>query len=122
MKTTLAILLASTALTLGFAIPAWSMMPDELRPQASQRAAEGAFDAGALVRLASDVGDSNDDEGRRMSRGEDDHDDEDSDDDDDDGEDEGSTGAAAGPAPAGAIVPPRNGLFGSGAAPKVKVN
>lgn len=37
------------------------------------------------------------------------------DDDDDDG-------GARNPAPAGTVAPPKNGLFGDGAAPKVKVN
>ncbi|MGF7159873.1 hypothetical protein FHS85_001492 [Rhodoligotrophos appendicifer] len=120
MKTTFAILLASTALTLGFAIPAWSVMHDGPRPQASRYATEDASRAGAHLLIASDDDDSDDDEGRRMSRGGDDDDDEDSDDDGDE-EDDGSTGAAA-PAPAGTVVPPNNGLFGSGAAPKVKVN
>ena len=41
----------------------------------------------------------------------------------DDEDDDGSPGAAsASPAPAGTVAPPANGLFGSGAMPKVKVN
>lgn len=124
MKTTFAILLASTALTLGFAIPAWSVMHDGPQSQASRHATEEASGASAHFPLASDDDRSDDDEGRRMSQsGDDDDDDEESDDaDDDDGEGQGSTGAAAGAAQTGTVVPPNNGLFGNGAAPKVKVN
>ena len=125
MKTTFAILLASTALTLGFGIPAWSVMHDGPRSQTSRHATEDASITGAHLLLASDDGGSDDDGGLRMSRGEYDDDDEDNDDDgdeEDDDEDEDPTGAAVGPAPAGTVVPPNNGLFGNGAAPKVKVN
>ncbi len=124
MKTTSAILLASTALTLGFAIPAWSVMHDAPQSQASRHATEDSSSGSAHSLLVSDDGRSDDDEGRRMSRSEDDDDDDDDSDeeDDDDGEGQGSTGAAAGPAQTGTVIPPNNGLFGNGAAPKIKVN
>ena len=125
MKTTLAILLASTALTLGFAIPAWSLMDDGPQSQALRHATGDSSTGSAHSLLASDDDRSDDDEGRRMSRsGDDDDDDEESDeeDEDDDGEGQGSIGAAAGAAQTGTVVPPNNGLFGNGAAPKVKVN
>ncbi|OWY04409.1 PepSY domain-containing protein [Thioclava sp. IC9] len=48
-----------------------------------------------------------------------DYDDDDEDDDDDD-DDYGAS--ARNPAPAGTVAPPKNGLFGDGAPPKVQVN
>ncbi len=49
--------------------------------------------------------------------------DEDEDDDDDCGDDEdgGACAMGVGPAKAGTVAPPANGLFGSGAAPQVQV-
>lgn len=44
------------------------------------------------------------------------------DDDEDDDDDDDDRGAARNPAPAGTVTPPQNGLFGSGAAPKVQMN
>lgn len=122
MKPTLAILLASTALTLGFAIPAWSVMHDGPQSQASRHATEDASGSSAHFLLASDDDRSDDDEGRRMSRSGDDDDEDEESDEEDDGEGQGSIGAAPGAAQTGTVVPPNNGLFGNGAAPKVKVN
>ncbi len=127
MKRTFAILFASTALTVGVGLPAWSAMHDAARPQASREAVEDASDEGANLLFASDDSRRDRDHGRRFGRGDDDDDhdegdDDDSDDDDDDDDDGYRSGAAAGPAPAGTVAPPNNGLFGNGAAPKVKVN
>ncbi len=127
MKRTFAILFASTALTVGVGLPAWSAMHDAPRPQASREAVDDASDESANLLFASDDGRRDRDHGRRLGRGDnDDHDDDDHDDgddnDDDDDDDGYRSGAAAGPAPAGTVAPPNNGLFGSGAAPKVQVN
>lgn len=127
MKRTFAILFASTALTVGVGLPAWSAMHDAPRPHASREAVEDASDEGATLLFASDDRRSDRDHGRRLGRGDDDDDndegdDDDDSDDDDDDDDSYRSGAAAGPARAGTVAPPNNGLFGSGEAPKVKVN
>lgn len=122
MTKTFTILFASTALAVGAGIPAWSAMYGELRPQVSREAAADASNEGAEPLFASDDGRIDLDHGRRLGR--DDNDDgSDNDADDDDDESDGyEGGAAAKPAPVGTVAPPGNGLFGSGAAPKVKVN
>ena len=124
MKRTFAILFASTALTVGVGLPAWSAMHDAARPHASRETVEDASDEGANLLFASDDRRSDRDHGRRLGRGDDDDDHHEGDDDDDsDDDDDGYRGGAAvGPARAGTVAPPNNGLFGSGAAPKVKVN
>lgn len=130
MKKTFTILFASTALAVGAGIPAWSAMHDAARPHASRETVEDASDEGANLLFASDDGRLDRDHGPRLGRGDDDDghhegdDDDDSDDDDDDDDDDDGYrgGAAVGPARAGTVAPPNNGLFGSGAAPKVKVN
>jgi hypothetical protein len=122
MKMTVAILLASTALAVGAGIPAWSAMQ---RVEHSPK----SFQDNPFVRLAGDDDDGDRESGRSYRSNDDDHRDGDDDDDDDDGggdddeDDDGSLGAgSASPAPAGTVAPPANGLFGSGAMPKVKVN
>ena len=124
MKRTFAILFASTALTVGVGLPAWSAKHDAPRPQASREAVEDASDESANLLFASDDRRSDRDHGRRLGRGDDDDDNDEGVDDDDSDDDDDSYrgGAAAGPARAGTVAPPNNGLFGSGAAPKVKVN
>ena len=124
MKRTFAILFASTALTVGVGLPAWSAMHDAARPHASRETVEDASDEGANLLFASDDRRSDRDHGRRLGRGDDDDDHHEGDDDDDsDDDDDGYRGGVAvGPARAGTVAPPNNGLFGSGAAPKVKVN
>lgn len=103
MTKSLTLLIASTALTAAIGLPAWSavsrLAEDDGRPVA---AAAAGSDARPLL-LASD-----------------DEDDDDDDDDDDDGEEGDRPGRDA--APAGTVAPPRNGLFGNGAAPQVQVN
>ncbi len=122
MKKTLRLLVASTALTAGIGVPAWSAMQapsDVLRPVAGFF--EEAPQTMPLV-LASDD-DDDDDYGREGSRrGHDDDDDDDDDDCDDDDDDDDCRGGARNPAPAGTVAPPQNGLFGNGAPPQVQVN
>jgi hypothetical protein len=120
MKKTFAILLASTAIAVGAGIPAWSSMHGAALSSASA-------DEDRLVRLASDDDRDDGDQERSGRRGGDDDrhgdDDDGEGDDDDDDDDDGYGGSAtANPAPAGTVAPPANGLFGSGAAPKAKVN
>lgn len=128
MKKTFTILFATTALAVGAGIPAWSAMHTEPRPQASGAAVEDAVTEGANLLFASEEGRSDRGHERRLGRSDDDDDHDNGDDDDDDGgdDDDDSDGyqgdSAAGLAPAGTVNPPDNGLFGSGAAPKVKVN
>lgn len=69
--------------------------------------------------LASDDDDDNRGYVQCSRRGHDDDDDDDECDDDDDDE---CRGGARNPAPAGAVAPPQNGLFGNGAPPQVQVN
>lgn len=104
MKTILALLAATTALGAIFAIPAIGAVrnADADSPQATFSASDTPQDE--IVLLAS-----NDDEG-----------DDDCDDEDDD--EEGGRAAGQNPAPAGTAAPPANGLFGTGAAPRVQVN
>jgi hypothetical protein len=122
MKRTLTLLVASTALTAAIGVPAWSAMQppgDEvLRPAAAPF--DGSPRSTPLV-LASDD-DDDDDRGSRdgSRRGHDDDDDDDDDDCDDDADDR--RGGTRNPAPAGAVAPPQNGLFGNGAPPRVQVN
>lgn len=115
MKKTFAILVASTAVAIGAGIPAWSGM--HRAEHASART-----DHDGILKLASD--DRLDrDHGRRARSDDDDHrygdDGHDDDDDDDDGY---GRRTSTNPAPAGTVAPPANGLFCSGAAPKVKLN
>ena len=118
MKKIFAILLASTALAVGAGIPAWSAM------HGAELSAAGT-DRTGLVQLAGDD-DGGDGDNEKSARSGDDGDrhGDDEDDDDDGGEDDDGNGGSAivNPAPAGVVAPPANGLFGSGAAPKVKVN
>ncbi|MGJ8569607.1 MAG: hypothetical protein ACSHXI_02780 [Hoeflea sp.] len=125
MKTTLAILTATTALAAFLAMPAVGadhsnrigdsdqlMTMDDASPK----------DRGYLLA-------SNDDDDHRSKTGygsdDDDYDDEDYDDEDeDDDEDDDDDGGRAGskPVPAGSVSPPDNGLFDTGAASQVQVN
>jgi hypothetical protein len=115
MKKTLALLIASTALTTAIGVPAWSAMrvPGDTFAQASAAVLDDAQAALPLVFVSSDD-DDDEHEYRNGSRYDDD-------DDDDDCDDE-CNGSARNPAPAGTVAPPQNGLFGNGAAPKVQVN
>ncbi|WP_371349129.1 hypothetical protein [Ancylobacter sp. IITR112] len=112
MRKTFAILFASTALTAGIGFPAWSAMHDTARFEGLR---DAVLDAGRDlgVVLASD--DDDRDHGRQLRRGDDD-------DRDDEDDDDARGGNLFAPAPAGSVAPPKNGLFGNGAAPKVQVN
>jgi hypothetical protein len=118
MKKTLALLIASTALTTVMGVPAWSAMRalGDTFAQASAAVLDDAQSALPLVFVSSDD-DDDEHEYRNGSRYDDDDDDDDCDDDDDE-----CNGSARNPAPAGTVAPPQNGLFGNGAAPQVQVN
>lgn len=111
MMKTLALLIATTALTTAIAIPAWSAMSAYTETDALPIAAifENVQDALPLILISDDDEDENDD-------------DDDDDNECDDDEDDDSCGAVRKPAPAGTVAPPQNGLFGSGTPPQVKVN
>ena len=122
MRKALTLLVASTALTAAIGLPAWSAMhapaDESVRPVAAP------FDERAqalpLILASDDDDDDNRSYVQNSRRG---HDDDDDDDDkcDDDDDDE-CRGGARNPAPAGAVAPPQNGLFGNGAPPQVQVN
>ena len=117
MKKTLAALIATTALTAAIGLPAWSDMRAQADAGENPTAAVGESGQSALpLILASD-----DDDDDHRDRSDDDDEDDDDDDCDDDDDDDGCRGASN-PAPAGTVAPPQNGLFGSGAAPRVQVN
>lgn len=120
MKKTFAILFASTALTVGVGLPALSAMHAGLRLEDKhENTIDNTRGGAASAVLVSDDEEVDLHHRRSMRRdGDDDH----RDDDDEEGDDGYEGGAAAGPAPVGTIAPPDNGLFGSGAVPKVKVN
>ena len=119
MRKTFALLVASTALTAAIGLPAWSAMRaaerDDSRPATLIDAEEAA--SPFLLASGDDDDDRRDDRRKNRSASDDDDDDDDEDDDDDDG-----GRRAANPAPAGTALPPKNGLFGNGATPKVTVN
>ncbi len=118
MRKTLTLLVASTALSAGLGLPAWSAprapATEDSRPFAALFASDQDTTALFLV-----SGDDDDDRGsRNASRSDDDEDDDEEDDDCEDG----GCNSAGNPAPAGSVAPPQNGLFGTGAPPKVQVN
>lgn len=122
MRKTLTLLLASTALAAAIGVPAWSAtrtaVDDGPRPAAAL--ADDAPRTAPVILASSDEDEGDEDEG---DEDDDEEDDDDEDDDEDDAEDDGAGRAgAANPAPAGAVPPPSNGLFGNGAAPQVQVN
>jgi len=116
VKTTLTLLVASTALTAAIGLPAWSatqsLATADARPVS---AVLGAATAAPAVILASNDDDDYDEGDRRRSkRGHED-------DDDDECDDNDCAATTANPAPAGTVAPPKNGLFGNGAPPQVQV-
>ena len=125
MKKTLSLLIATTALTAAIGIPAWAMLGTG---SGTQSAVLQAVEDAAPMLLVDDDEEDDDDDERKGQAGRAGHqsDDEDDDDDDDDGDDDdcedGACGGAKNPAPAGSVAPPSNGLFGTGAPPKVQVN
>jgi hypothetical protein len=114
MKKTLTFLVASTALSAPFVLPAWSATPTPVGQVTSavfSRTTNADRNELPLVFVS-------DDDERGWSRlfGRDDDEDDDDEDDDDD-----YKGGARNPAPAGSVAPPKNGLFGNGAPPQVQV-
>jgi hypothetical protein len=118
MKKTLAALIATTALTAAIGLPAWSGMRAQADAGEDPTAAVGESGQSALPLILASHDDDDDDDDHRERSDDDDEDDDDCDDDDDD---DGCRGASN-PAPVGTVAPPQNGLFGSGAAPRVQVN
>jgi hypothetical protein len=118
MKKTLALLVASTALTAAIGLPAWSAIraPADGDGQPFAAVLKAEQDAVPLI-FASD----DDDDEPEYRRAHDDDDDDDDDDDECDDDDNHGCGAPN-PAPAGTVAPPQNGLFGNGAPPRVQVN
>lgn len=103
-----------------FAGPVWAAAAPMVAPLVGLLADQPA-PADALVwRVDSD----DDDEGKgwRWFGGEDDDDEGCGDDDDEDEGGENCAKGAANPAPSGSVAPPKNGLFGNGAAPKAVTN
>lgn len=122
MKKTLALLVASTALSAALGLPAFSALHDS--GSAAIARPDGHAPAPQLI-LASDDEDDDDDrwrEGARRGHDDDDDDDDADDCDEDDDDDDGCRNGARNPPPAGTVAPPRNGLFGNGAPPRVQVN
>lgn len=126
MKSTLTLLIASTALTVAIGQPVWSAM----RAPADAATAPwflAIFDNGEkalpLVFVSGDDDDDDDDNRRyRRASREDDDDDDDDDCEGDDDDDDDCRGNARRSAPTGPVAPPSNGLFGTGAPPQVQVN
>lgn len=123
MKTTLALLVASTALTVAIGLPAWSafqsLSASDARPIAGLLKAAGPDAPPVILASRDDDDDDDDDDDRRRS--ERDHEDDDDEHDDDDDDDDGGA-TMPDQAPAGAVAPPPNGLFGNGTPPQVQVN
>ena len=118
MTKTLSLLLASAALTAGLGLPAYSAMHGSAQGDL-MKPIQALLDSGekaGLLTLVDD--DEDDDEGGSLKRGNSEDDDDEEDCDDDEGSCNGA--AAAGPAPAGSVAPPQNGLFDTGA-PQVQV-
>ena len=118
---TMTLLVAGPALAAAIGVPAWSAMhaPADggLRPFAAL--SDESPQTLPLVLTSDD----DDEDGRWREGARRGHDDDDDDDDDDDCEDDDDCrGGAGNPAPAGAVAPPQNGLFGNGAPPQVQVN
>jgi len=129
MKRIMTLLIASTALTAAVGVSARGAA--QAPTDGAQRGIAALFDEGPqALPLILASGDDDDDRGwwNGRRRGHDDDDDDDDnhdhadDDDDDDDDDDERRGGARNPAPAGTVAPPQNGLFGTGAAPKVKMN
>ena len=123
MKSTLAVLLVTTAVIGALGLPALAAMRASSGIPAictSDVCAAVLGDSGQSIPLIRVSGD-DDDDGVRIRRGDDDDDDDDCDDDDDDDDDD-CTGARGNPAPAGTVAPPANGLFGTGAPPVAVTN
>lgn len=125
MKTTLAVLLATSAVIGALGVPALATMraPGDLPGLCDSGVCTALSEADdqpmPLLRVS---GDDDDDGGRVRRRHDDDDDDDDDDCDDDDDDDCMSAGGRGNPAPAGTVPPPANGLFGNGAPPVAVTN
>jgi len=125
MKKTLALLAATTAICAGISAPVWSTIrADSTGDHAFAAMFEGGRNAVQVI-LASSRDDDDDDHeyrsGSRERHDDDDNDDDDEECEDDDGDDDDCLSNISNAAPAGTVEPPKNGLFGPGAAPKVEV-
>lgn len=107
MKTTLALLAASTALAAVLTLPA--LADDDRRAEGARSEHVTLRERVAHLFHVFDDDDHDDHHGRGHH-----------DDDDDDDDEEGARGRMA--APAGSVAPPANGLFGSGTPPRVQMN
>ncbi|OJY34845.1 MAG: hypothetical protein BGP11_16290 [Rhodobacterales bacterium 65-51] len=105
MTKTLALLVASTALSVTIGAPVRAATPTPTTP-VQQPLATRISDSAQALPLVLVSGD----------------DDEDHEDDDCDDDDRTCGAQGANPAPAGSAAPPKNGLFGSGTPPKAQMN
>lgn len=118
MRSTFAVLLATTAVVGALAIPTLGTFARDT-PDGTCPAVVADGTSGPKVRLATGDDDRHRDRIRR-----DHHDDDDDDDDfdDDHDEDDDAPAGRGTPAPAGTVAPPANGLFGTGAPPSAVTN
>ena len=115
LSKTLAMLVATTALTAVSGLPGQTAVRGHDDGETRALAATpDAVQAPPVMLARNDAGGDDDD-------GEDEGEDEDEDGGEDD-DDDCAGGAGVNPAPSGPVPPPRNGLFGDGAAPTVRVN
>jgi hypothetical protein len=112
MKTTLAILTATTALAAFLVMPAVGAVHTDRAGGSGQST---VMDDASSNELGYLLASNDDDDHRSKARYR-------SDDDDDDDDDDRGGRASANPAPAGSVSPPNNGLFDTGAASQVQVN
>lgn len=118
MKTTFAILLATTAVVGGLGSPALSAFGRDSGHTANSAFIGGKPSEGAIV-LAS-----NDDDSREEARRDDvdDHDDDDDDDECDDEDEDECRHPSPALIPTAPVAPPANGLFSPGTLPQVRTN
>jgi hypothetical protein len=121
MRKTLALLVASTALTATLGLPVLAAVTMSGAQRLSVGLTDAAGDA-APVLISDDHDDDDDHDNRRRDHDDDDGDHDYHDVDDDEDDDDDDRGGARNPAPAGTVAPPSNGLFGNGTPPKVQMN
>ncbi|EKE69082.1 hypothetical protein [Celeribacter baekdonensis] len=140
MKKTVTLLVASTALSATFGLPAWSGPSAPLYgiPLDAASAGADASNTPSLMFVSDDdnegrgwlrwLGDDDDDDDDDDECEDDDEDEDDDDEDrrknryDDDDDDDDCGGITNTPAAAGTVAPPQNGLFGTDTPPQVQVN
>ncbi|MCL7466819.1 hypothetical protein [Phaeovulum sp. NW3] len=108
MKSTFAVLLATTAVVGALAIPTLDAFARDT-PEGTWPAVGADGTSGPEVRLATRDDDRHRDRIRRDHH-------------DDDDDDDNAPAGRGTPAPAGTVAPPTNGLFGTGAPPKAVTN